>query len=48
MVPEIWRVTDRIFYRFGPFFELLSPNNLKNQNFEKMKQAPGYIIILHM
>ena len=43
------RVTDRIFCYFGQFFALLSPpNNLKNQNFEKMKQIPADIIILHM
>ena len=43
------RVTDRIFCYFGQFFALLSPpSNLKNQNFEKMKQIPADIIILHM
>ena len=47
MVPEIWSATDRIFF-FGPFFALLPPNNPKNQNFEHMKNMPGYIIILHM
>ena len=31
-----------IFLPFDP------PNNPKNQNFEKMKQTPGDIIILHM
>ena len=36
------------FCHFGPFFALLLPNNLKNQNFEKMKKTPGDIIILHM
>ena len=30
---------------FLPFF---SPNSLKNQNFKKMKNTPGDIIILHM
>ena len=29
------------------FFALLSPNNPKNQNFDKMKKTPGDIIILH-
>ena len=45
MVTEIWSATDRIFCHFGPFFALYSPppppthpNNLKNQNFEKMKK----------
>ena len=30
---------------FLPFY---TPNNLKNQNFEKVKETPGDIIILHM
>ena len=47
MVPEIWRVTDRIFCDFGPFFALLPPNNPENQNFEKMKKTPRDIITLH-
>ena len=47
MVPEIWSATDRIFCHFGPFFALLPPNNLKNQNFEKLTKAPKHIIILH-
>ena len=50
MVPEIWSATDRSFCHFGPFFVLLTPDNLKNQNFEKMKEKktpPGDIIILH-
>ena len=33
-VPEIRSETDN-FYHFGPFFALLPPNNLQNQNFEK-------------
>ena len=33
-------MTSRIFCHFGPFFALLPPNNLKNQNFEKMKKPP--------
>ena len=45
MVPEILSITDRIFCHFGPFFPLL-PNNLKNQNFDKLKKTPGNIIIL--
>ena len=48
MVPETWSITDRILCHFGPFFVFLPPNNPKNQNFEKMKKAPGGIIILHM
>ena len=46
MVPEIWGATDIIFCHFGLFFAL-TPNNPENQNFEKMKKRPGYIIILH-
>ena len=48
MVPEIWSVTDRIFYDFGLFLPFYPSNNLKNQNFEKMKKTPGDNIILHM
>ena len=49
MVPEIWSMTDRTtFCHFGPFFALFPPNNLKNQNFEKMKKPPRDIITLHM
>ena len=48
MVPEISSATDRIFCHFGLFFPFCSPNNLENQNFEKVKEAPGDIIILHM
>ena len=48
MVPEIWSAIDRIFCHFGPFFALLPPNNLKNQNSKKMEKISGDIIILHM
>ena len=44
--PEISSVTDRIFCHFGSFFALLSPKNLKNQNFEKMKKKARDNIIL--
>ena len=49
IVPEIWCMMDviLIFY-FGLFFILLHLNNLKNQNFTKMKKRPGDIIMLHM
>ena len=47
IVPEILSATDRIFCHFGQFFALTLPNNPKNQKFEKMKKAPGDIIILH-
>ena len=36
------------FCHFGLFFALLPPpNNLENENFEKMKKSPGGIIILN-
>ena len=40
-------VLDRIFCHFGPFFDHLPPNNPENQNFEKIKNTPGNMI-LHM
>ena len=36
------------FCHFGPFSPVYSPNNLKNQNFEKIKQTARDNIILHM
>ena len=44
IVPEIWSVTAKFFVsdNFLP-----SPNNPKKQNFEKMKEETGDIIILH-
>ena len=46
---------DLWFLRYGEYFVILdhflsfcSPNNLKNQNFDKMKKLPGGTIILHM
>ena len=48
MVSEILSATDRTFCHFGLFFALLPPRNPENQNFEKMKKAPGDIISLHM
>ena len=48
MVPEIWSVKDRIFCQFGQFLHFYPPKNLKNQNFEKMKNTPWDIISLHM
>ena len=54
MVPEIQSKTDRNFY-FGPVFVLLPPppppappNDPKYQNFYKMKNISGDIIVLHM
>ena len=57
MVPEIGSEMDRYFCHFEPFFALLvptllppppPPNNLENQNFKKMKNASGDVILLHM
>ena len=48
MVPEIWSMTDRIFCHFGLFLPFYTPNNPKNQNFEKLKKMPWDIIILNM
>ena len=36
------------FCHFGAFLPFYSPNNLKNQSFQKMKKSLGDIIILHM
>ena len=49
-VPEIWHVTDvTVIFQFRLFFALLPPLTCpKNQNFKKMKNKPGDIIILHM
>ena len=54
MIPEIWSATDNFFFSFWTIFCLFtppswphSPNNPENQNFEKMKKTPGYIIISH-
>ena len=49
MAPEIHNETERIFCYFAYFFPpFYSPYNLENQNFEKMKKLPGYVIILHV
>ena len=52
MVPEIWSATDRTFLSFWtifcPFTTPSPPNNLKNQNFEKMIKTPRDITILQM
>ena len=48
MIPEIWSTRGRIFCHFGLFFALLPSNNPANHNFEKMKNMPVDIIILHM
>ena len=57
-VYQKWQSYDAWFLRYGAwqtdFFAILdhflhffSPNNPKNQTFEKMKKTPGDIIILH-
>ena len=54
-----WQSYDVLFLRYGVqqtecfvildhFLLFYSPNNPKNQNFQKMKKMPGDIIILHM
>ena len=53
MVPQIWSATDWIFCHFGMFLALLPllpspPWQPKKSKFEKMKQTPKNIIILHM
>ena len=46
MVPEILNVKEIFFWTiFCPFNP---PNNPKYQNFEKTKETPGGIIILHI
>ena len=45
IVPEIWSTTDRIFLVILGHFLSYPPNNLENQNFEKMKTNGD--IILH-
>ena len=52
MVAEIWSATDKILFVildcFLLFYTTPPPsNNPNNQNFVKMKKAPGGIIILH-
>ena len=45
---EAWQIEFfAILDCFLPFYPLLGGNNLKNQNFEKLKKTPGEIIILH-
>ena len=40
---ELFLILDHFF----PFYTTLHPNNPDNQNFEKMKKAPGDFIIFH-
>ena len=41
-------MTDITFCHSGLFFASLPSNTLKNQNFKKLKKAPGDIIILQI
>ena len=45
---EIWSTTDNFLSFWTIFLPFYTPNNLKNQNFEKIKIKPADIIILHM
>ena len=47
-VPEIHSETHIIFRHFEPFLPFYPCNNPENQNFEKMKNVSGDIIILQM
>ena len=46
-VLEIWCVMGAIVFHFGQFVPLYPPHSPKNENFKKMKETPGDIIILH-
>ena len=48
MTPEIKGATVKFFCHFAPFFALPPPENLENQNFEKLKKTPENFIILHI
>ena len=43
MLPEIWSTTGKFFVILGHFLLFIGP---KNQNLEKMKKMPRYIIII--
>ena len=48
-VPEIQSETDWFFFVIlGHILPFYPPNNLENQNFEKMKKVHGHSIILHV
>ena len=42
-----WAQDTEFFVIFHHFWHFYPPNNLKNQNFEKLKNAPGDVIILN-
>ena len=44
---ELRSMTERTFCHFGPFLSFYTPKNLKNQNFQKIKETPEDTIILH-
>ena len=46
IVPEIWHMTDIIFFILVHFLPFHPPNSPKNQNFKKMEKTSGDIIIL--
>ena len=45
MLYAIWSATDMFFVILSHFLPFDPPNNLKNENFEKMKKTPRYIIL---
>ena len=47
MVPEIQDAMERFFVILGRFLHFDTPNNPKNQNFEKMNKITRNIIVLH-
>ena len=46
LIYKVWQT--EICVILGHFLPFYTPNNLKNQDFEKMKKTPGDIIILNM
>ena len=48
MVLEISSVTDKLFVILDQFLPFYPANNLKNQNFEKIKKPSGEITTWHM
>ena len=46
IVPQIRSMTDNFIVILGHFLPFYPTNNPKNQNFEKMKNTSGDIIIL--
>ena len=48
MVSDIWSEQIELFIILDYFLPFNSPSNRENQKFEKMKNIPGDIIILHV